>query len=160
MVEKTPEAKARQKALRYLTSRARSEEELRCLLEQKGFSHEVASYAVAEMYRYGYLDDERYAREFIESRRSRGYGPLRVRLELEARGIAGELISSLIDELFSREEDGVRIFTLLAQRQRRRTGRKEPLEKIWRRETDFLRRRGFAPDLIAQALQEWKDSLT
>jgi regulatory protein len=45
----------------------------------------------------GYLDEHRFTEAYIRSRRERGYGPMRIGLELEARGISADLIQQHLD---------------------------------------------------------------
>lgn len=41
----------------------------------------------------GLINDSRFAENYIRSRRTKGYGPLRIHRELQARGIADEVIA-------------------------------------------------------------------
>lgn len=42
--------------------------------------------------------DERFAGAFLRTRQAQGYGPVRIRLELQEKGIAPALIEQYIDE--------------------------------------------------------------
>ena len=46
----------------------------------------------------GYLDDERFLREYLAVRKRKGYGPLRIKAELQDRGISSGLIASHLEE--------------------------------------------------------------
>src|SRR5262245_20901367 len=46
---------------------------------------------------HGYQSDERFAEVFVRSRRARGYGPVFIEQELRQRGIAAELIQTVVD---------------------------------------------------------------
>lgn len=45
----------------------------------------------------GYQSDERFAEIFVRSRRARGYGPLFIEQELRQRGVAAELIVTVVN---------------------------------------------------------------
>ena len=58
-------AKARQYALKLLSYRSYSVEELRQRLQRKGFSSDAIDQIIPVMVDYGYLNDEAYARSLI-----------------------------------------------------------------------------------------------
>ena len=92
--------RARSKALVLLNSKMRSESDLREKLSQNGFSPEEVDDALDYVKSFGYVDDARYAREYIETvgkRRSRN----RVYTDLLRRGISKEVI----EEIFAETED-------------------------------------------------------
>ena len=45
----------------------------------------------------GYQSDVRFAEVFVRSRRARGYGPIFIEQELRQRGVAAELIHTVVD---------------------------------------------------------------
>ena len=45
----------------------------------------------------GLLSDERFCEAFIYYRKSRGYGPVRIRSELKLRGVSDQLIATYLD---------------------------------------------------------------
>ncbi len=47
--------------------------------------------------RTGLLDDVRFTHLYIQARSRRGYGPLRITLELQNRGITAEMIAEQLD---------------------------------------------------------------
>lgn len=86
-------------ALRFLTLRAHSAEELYQKLLKK-HSPESAAFAVARCRELGFIDDvdfaSRYALELAERKH---YGPSRIRQELYAKGIDRELIDETVSQL-------------------------------------------------------------
>lgn len=127
---------------------------LREKLVRAGFPDTIAEKAVAAMEEAHYVDDRRYAEQYLESHagsRSR----LRLRMDLQKKGIPGELI----DEVFSsweeensgriREEEIRQIRELLRKR------RYDPETADWQ-ETQktkaFLMRKGYSQDVIRAAL--------
>ncbi len=51
-----------------------------------------------QLERQGYLNDERFLHEYLRVRKRKGFGPLRIRAELQERGIDDALISAALDE--------------------------------------------------------------
>ncbi len=80
-------------AFRLLARRARSEAEVAAALDARGFSRSVVSAACARLRRLGYLGDRKLAADLAERLRERGFGSLRVHVELERRGIAARMLS-------------------------------------------------------------------
>lgn len=88
------------RAVRILAVRDHSEQELRRKLaapvmgkngpEEIDATAEDYDRVVAWCYEHHYLDDERFIVRFIASRSRKGYGPVRIRQELNQKGIARE----------------------------------------------------------------------
>jgi regulatory protein len=82
---------AHEAALRLLTYRPRSEAELRYRLARRGLPPLVVQEAVARLREQGLLDDEAFARYWVEARQqSSPRGRRLLRRELAAKGIATE----------------------------------------------------------------------
>ncbi len=85
-------------ALRYLEVRARSVFETRRRLTEAGYRPELVDGAVARLLSIGLLDDETFARHWIESRdRARPRGELILRRELRLRGVDGAVIDATLE---------------------------------------------------------------
>ncbi len=88
-------------AYRSLARRDRTVAEIRSQLESKRVEPAAIDAAVAELLELGYLDDARYARRFVEDRRTLdSWGPDRIQRRLQALGLDDELIA---DALGARE---------------------------------------------------------
>ncbi|WP_336219811.1 recombination regulator RecX [Citrobacter amalonaticus] len=111
------------RAVRILAVRDHSEQELRRKLAApvmgKNGPEEIDATAddydrvIAWCYEHHYLDDERFISRFIAGRSRKGYGPARVRQELNQKGIARELTEKAmrecdIDWCFLAREQAVR----------------------------------------------------
>jgi len=88
---------ARNKALAMLARREHSRAELQAKLNAAGFPQPIIVATVSALEREGWLSDERFTDAFIRVRRERGYGPVRIRAELRARGVSDELIDQRLD---------------------------------------------------------------
>ncbi len=142
---------AHETALRLLAHRPRGERELALRLRQRGFAAELAEAEVARLRRAGLLDDERFARAWVESRAPRGRRLLRH--ELRARGVAGELADAATAGVDDRA-------TALALA-RRRAPRLAGLEfgQFRARLGRFLQRRGLGHEAIDEAVRAaWEET--
>ena len=91
--------KAKIKALKILERMDRTEAQLREKLLQAEFSPELVEEAIAYVKSFGYIDDERYVRNYIEYR-STQKSRRQLEQELQFRkGVSPELIQKVYEEL-------------------------------------------------------------
>lgn len=96
------------RAVRILAVRDHSEQELRRKLSApvmgKNGPEEIDATAedydrvIAWCYEHRYLDDDRFASRFLASRGRKGYGPARIRQELNQKGVSRESIEKAMRE--------------------------------------------------------------
>ncbi len=159
MDEEAALKKARNLVLRFLTYRARSRKEVsEYLVGRKGFSEDISEAVIREMEDYGYIDDERFARDFVSYRKLRGFGILKVRYELSLKGIDDNLVDQVTEELFDPGEDLDRIKELINKRAFNKRKDAQSYDRWFRKEASFLQRRGFQDNLIVKALKEYDHS--
>ena len=144
--------KAKGIALRMLTYRDRSKQEIRDKLEQKEISPCVIENVVTLLSDYGYLDDrafaQRWARSLLETK---NWGFSRIGVALRGRGLARELVEEAISQLredYSEEETAFQIM----KRRFSHFDLQEASSKEKRRVIAFLKRRGFSWDTISRVL--------
>jgi regulatory protein len=139
-------AQARALALAWLARREYGTRELHLKLQQKGCAEALAAQVVARLVAEGVLSDERYVETLIRARRRRGYGPLRIRRELEEKGVDEALIDRFLDP-----NDRAWFAEAVRVRQRK-YGERLPRDVVARaRQWRFLQYRGFTPDQIRRA---------
>jgi regulatory protein len=86
-------------AARFLEARSRSVSEVRRRLGGAGYRSELVEGAIARMTELGMLDDEAFARTWVESRdRARPRGERAIREELRVKGVDRETIDLVIGE--------------------------------------------------------------
>jgi len=86
-------------AARFLEARPRSVAEVRRRLGGAGYRPELVEGAIDRMIELGMLDDEAFARGWVESRdRARPRGERALREELRLKGIDREVIEHVLDE--------------------------------------------------------------
>ena len=94
------------------------------------------------------LSDERFVQEFVAARVRRGSGPMKIREELRAKGVTGELVEQTLLGLKAGSAQGA------AAARRKRFGEELPRDMQERaRQARFLQQRGFSMDDIRKALK-------
>lgn len=135
-------------ALRLLSTRARSESEMRTRLAMRGIAPEVVTEEIERLRRAGLLDDQQFARAWVEDRkRLAPRGRRMLRYELLGRGIAPESV-----DLATQDIDDHTTATDLA-RSRARGSAIENYDRFLSRVGGFLQRRGFDHAVISAALR-------
>ena len=92
--------RAHEAALNFLSYRPRSEQEVRDRLQEKGFVPEAVDEAVARLLRAGLIDDEAFARFWVDNREQhRPRGAYALRHELGQKGIESRIIDELVEQI-------------------------------------------------------------
>jgi len=137
---------ARERALRFLSYRARSERELRAKLKEKEFHPAAIDEAISLLRDQGIVNDKSFARSFVKDILMRKpAGRIYLRRLLKSKGIETSTIQEILDELGAdANEDSLALKAAAKLLDRYRSSRKkvEP-EKQKSRVTSFLARRGF-----------------
>lgn len=130
--------KAYAHAIRFLGFRARSQAEMVRYLRDKGYSAEVVDEIVGRLVNEQYLDDEAFARFWLEDReRFRPRGQQALRYELRQKGIADEVIDTVLADL---DEDELAWKAVESKLYRWKNLAEQDLKK---KIVGFLSRRGF-----------------
>ncbi len=140
-----PESVARQILLRRLTGQPRSRAELEQTLARRQVPVEVATALLDRFEEVGLVDDEAFARAWVQSR-STGKGLARraLQAELRRKGIADETTRTVLAELDP--DDEAATARKLVER-KLRTLRGQPPEVQLRRLVGLLGRKGYPPGL-------------
>jgi regulatory protein len=141
-------------ALQYLAARPRTAHEVRQKLRRSRVTDQVADHVIARLQARGALDDTAYTHAYLTSRlASRGYGPQRLRQELQQRGIGRALVEDAVQQDLAVGDVLAAARALAAKRWprlARATDRAKRRQKLWA----FLRRRGFPAAIVQQVLTE------
>ena len=140
-------------ALRMLSIRAHSVNELRRKLFKKKFSAETVSQVIDECLRLELIDDAKFAKAYIEELIAGGTGRRVIRKKLSDRGVSHELIDRLMEESFSDNDELAAAET--AMRKKLPSLKREPdirrrREKLFR----YMASKGFSYDIITSVLGE------
>ncbi len=145
--------KAKNNVYSLLRSRPRSEFELRKRLKIKGYSSEIIEAIVCELRRVGEIDDQKFARLWIESRMHQNpMGDIVLRRELREKGISDSIVEAALADK-ARHYDEFKVASSIARerfRQLAKVDRKKAIKRLY----DFLLRRGFAFDTVQRVVGE------
>jgi len=129
----------------------RSRFELEQILRRKGVPPEVGDPVLDRLTAAGLIDDEAFARAFVESRqRTRPRGRRGLAAELRRRGIAPPVIDRVLADREETEDKVEAARRAVAAKLRALEGK--PPELVRRRAEQFLLRRGFDYETIREAL--------
>jgi regulatory protein len=136
-------------AISYVSFRIRSGKEIHAYLSKriKG-DEEYIRLAEVRLKELGYIDDQLYARRFLESRnRSRPKGKKLIQLELRNKGVSRDIIDGL---------DGPTDIELarVAVQKKYSLWKRLPIVEQKRKLFGFLQRRGFGSNVIFRIIDE------
>ncbi|WP_190285681.1 regulatory protein RecX [Lysobacter psychrotolerans] len=137
-----------QRALVLLTRREHSRRELVRKLVARGLDAAEVDAAVENLAQAGWQDDVRFAQSLLRSRAGSGYGPVRVRAELQTHGLGEETVAQAFEAFEGSWED------IAADLVQRRFGADIATNPVQRRKAaDLLYRRGFPADCVSAAIR-------
>jgi regulatory protein len=138
------------RAVRLLTVRARSREELRRSLELRGFAAGTIGETLDALVRDGSLNEQAALETFLMNREER-FSRERLRTELRLRGFAKERVDGALS---ARSDEDERALLDELFRRRSRELASLPAERRKKKVFDFLRRRGFPVSAIFEVIGE------
>lgn len=140
---------AKLKALSLLTDMDRTEVQLRQKLKQKGYEEDVVEQTIEYVKSFGYIDDAKYARRFVESRKK-----TKSKQEMTAilcqKGVNRELVAEALEECYT-SEDAVEAIRHLAEK--KHYSFQDSTDKEKKKICEYLLRKGFYYDDIRQVIQ-------
>lgn len=146
--------KAAGKAMRLLLQQDRTGKRLRECLYRAGFSEKAVEYAMQYVIQFGYIDDLRYARNYI-SYHKESYSRKEMQYKLMDRGITAEQIAEAFREYGTEDEHKA----LRRQLQKRLRGNTLSYMDIPARNKvmAYLVRKGYAIPAVRSVMKEWMD---
>lgn len=142
--------KAFNRALHYLGFRMRSEQEVKDKLAEIGYGQAVILEAIVKLRRLGFVNDETFARAFVETqKKTSGQGPRAIQQKLQQKGISKELQEQILHEYAGDEQ--VEIARKMAEKESRKNKAESPQQKETRIQQSLLRK-GFSYEIIKEAL--------
>lgn len=134
-------------ALKYLSRREHSCLELRQKLARKGYDASLIEAVLIQLQAENLLSEERFIENFVDSRKQRGFGPLKIEQELRDRGIE----ESWIKEKLALE-DSQWVDLAYRARQKRFGSQSSQESSQQAKQIRFLQSRGFTYSQIKAAL--------
>lgn len=140
-------------ALKYafllLKYRPRSTQEITDRLANKQYSRQVIKKVLAHLIEHRFIDDGQFARLFVSSSSSKGWGKRKIAYALHKLGVPKDLSAqALNDDSYYRS----RLSHLIEKKLEKLKGQKSAYPKLMR----YLASKGFEYNEIAHALQEFK----
>ncbi|TWG95842.1 regulatory protein [Nocardioides sp. J9] len=147
-----PESVARKILLDQLSIKARSRKELEDRLAKKDVPEEVATRLLDRFEEVGLVDDEAFARAWVESRqRSRGLARSAIAVELRRKGIADETAKEVLAEVDPGDEEAA-ARQLVRRKLRSMKGLDEQVAA--RRLVGMLARKGYSAGLAYAVVRQ------
>jgi regulatory protein len=144
-----------QKALQFIQHRPRSIEETRRRLTEKGFGEEVVQATLDRLVEKHYLDDDEFARLWIENRNA--FRPRSDRLltyELRLKGVADDVIAQALEKYGGDQAELAYQAGIKKAKQCRNQARPDFLKKVG----GFLGRRGFHYGIVKPTVNRlWEE---
>lgn len=151
--------------IRLLSTRRRSEEEMRRRLAEREVPRDVIHETIARTQRAGLIDDAAFAREWVAQRRYlRGLSDEALRRELAAKGVASDIIATALalgdgDEE-ERARDLVRARLVRDERALQEDADGSVRRAVARRLDGYLRRKGYDGGLALRVISSELRALT
>ncbi|MBT8119884.1 MAG: recombination regulator RecX [Gammaproteobacteria bacterium] len=140
---------AKSVAVKLLSRREHSAFEIRDKLQKRDFEEEEIAQAICELEQGGWLSDERYTEAYIRMRQQKGFGPLRIAIELNERGVDERIIDTYLQDV----EDS---WQQILEQQYLKKYKNRPVEDYSdkAKRIRFLQYRGFHLDAIYQLVDK------
>ena len=145
-------ARAKNNAYALLRQRPRSVHEIRNRLKLKGYGDDLVEDIIVTLKRSGDLDDEKFARFWVESRMHMNpAGDVVLKFELKGKGVSDNIIEAVLTEKAEKYDEYELALSLAKERFERlkKLDRRKATKRIY----DFLLRRGFKYDNIRRVVE-------
>ena len=145
------------KALEFLSYRTRSEKEVRDKLKTKQAEPGIIEKVISKLKEKRFINDEEFARQWIENRNRFKPRSLRlIKLELRQKGIEGEILGKVIQDLDFNSESELGQAKKLVEKRIDKV-RDLPKQEIYQKLGRFLASKGFNWDTVKKAIDEVLD---
>jgi regulatory protein len=144
------EDKLYNQTLRFLSYRVRSEKEVRDNLKKKKAPQDVIEKIIAKLKKYKFINDEEFAKLWIEGRlRSKPRSLRLIKIELKQKGIDSDLMNNLIES-----DSGENDFKSAKKLAEKRIGRLKglPRQEVYQKLGRYLASKGYDWDTVKKAI--------
>ncbi len=131
------------RAVDLLSRREHSAKELSEKLQRKGFAVEIVGKVVEKLIADRLQSDDRFTESFVNERKRRGHGPIKIQHELSHKGVSSMLIEAYVDV---QSHEWFELAQLQYQKKYANTGVNNYNE--WTKRARFLQSRGFTTPQI------------
>ena len=140
---------AKSVAVRLLSRREHSAFEIRDKLHKRDFDEAEIEQAIIELQQGGWLSDERFAEAYIRMRQMKGFGPIRIAMELNERGVKDSIVDDYLQADDEAWQQGLEQQYLKKYKNRLIADYNDKAKRI-----RFLQYRGFPLDAIYQVVND------
>lgn len=139
-------------ALRYLSIRNHSSQELYKKLSKKKFSDQIIKKVIDELLSIGYLNDKKFAEQYLIELTGKLFGPLKIKNEMIKRGITKEVVDDVLNDYFNNDEMQKEIIKKILSKNRfpQRISNRKEMQKIY----NYLVSRGFQARIVMDIIKE------
>jgi regulatory protein len=139
-------------ALRFLSVRSHSSQELYRKLLKKKFSSEIIEKVLSDLLSLGYLNDRKFAEQYFNELVGKFFGPLKIKNEMIKRGIAKEIIDEVLSDYFNNDEMQKDVIQKLLSKNKfpKKITNRNDLQKLY----NHLISRGFSSEVVMECLRE------
>lgn len=138
------------KAVNYVSKSLKTKKQVKTYLLSKGYSEDTAYYVIDKLKEYNYINDEEYAKRYLESC-SKNQGKRLAEYKLMMKGVRKDVIDKAYDNAEVPAKENARILAEKYMKNKDKT--KENFVKAYR----YLIGRGFSYDEADFALSIFKD---
>lgn len=142
--------RAKKYAMNLLVKADRTEKELMDKLKKAGYPEDIAALAMDYVKSFGYINDERYAKQYFETFQDR-HSVRQLTWKLQQKGISKELAERVLEDC--EVEDTEEIIRNLVEKRLR--SRKISSDKEMRNLAAYLGRRGFSGEEVWRVLKSY-----
>lgn len=146
--------RAKLRAMHLLTDMARTESGLREKLKQGMYPEDLIDAAIDYVKSFGYLDDNRYAEQFVESRKG-SKSKQEIRALLLQKGVRKEKIDRALEKCWQEEDSAEAIRALI---RKKRVDLSQASEQEIQRLYAFFGRKGFRFEDVRQVIQNYNEN--
>jgi len=135
-------------AVRLLSRREHSALEIRDKLHKRDFDEAEIEQAITELQQGGWLSDKRFAEAYVRMRQLKGFGPIRIAMELNERGVNESIVDACLHDSDESWQQ-----TLLQQYRKKYKGKAVTDYNDKAKRIRFLQYRGFTLDAIYRIVE-------
>ncbi len=149
IIEENQKSEALAKGIKYCSKTLKTEKQVKTYLFSKEYSAKVVFYVLDKLKEYKYVDDEAYAKRYIETTASR-QGEKMSRYKLLSKGVKADVIERVSDEV---EVDSFSNCKNIAEKYlKNKQLTKEILSKTYR----YLIGKGFSYEDVSKIISQFK----
>lgn len=140
-------------ALKYLRNKNRSIEEVAVYLKKKAFDSKTIDEVKDFLTENKIVNDEAFAQSYMLEALHKGYGSLRIRYDLEVKGVSESVIDQNIHQYLSREKE----YEMACLAFETKLKGQILNEKNYAKAARFLASKGYEPDIINEVVSKRMD---